>query len=193
MPEASYLRRKQAGQCVQCGAPADGPTIYCLTHKQINNKAGTLRRQRKRPLRTCIVAGCSQTIEQGRRYRRCVTHQKIHHRERKKKQKRDRQRRMQANTPFEYFFWSRSRKIRGVYWRDLMALWQRQQYCPYTREPLAIGPLVHLDHIIPKTRGGKTTIDNLQWVTGLVNRMKTDLTHDEFVAICRQVVSNHPL
>lgn len=44
-----------------------------------------------------------------------------------------------------------------------------------------------LDHIIPVSKGGKHTLDNLQFVRASVNRMKGELSSREFIRICRDV------
>lgn len=46
---------------------------------------------------------------------------------------------------------------------------------------------VQLDHIIPKVRGGSSTIENLRWVHRDVNYAKRDLFDAEFVALCQEV------
>jgi len=44
------------------------------------------------------------------------------------------------------------------------------------------------DHMIPISRGGESTIENLNLCTKQVNMAKSDLTPDEFIALCRSVV-----
>ena len=45
------------------------------------------------------------------------------------------------------------------------------------------------DHIIPRTRGGTNDFDNLGICLKSANRAKCNMTPDEFVNLCRQVVS----
>ena len=45
-----------------------------------------------------------------------------------------------------------------------------------------------LDHVQPKARGGSDSISNLRWVCAEVNIIKRDLTDQEFVALCSQVM-----
>lgn len=47
----------------------------------------------------------------------------------------------------------------------------------------------HFDHIIPVSRGGVSSLDNLGICTKEANFAKRDLTVDEFVELCRQVVA----
>lgn len=46
------------------------------------------------------------------------------------------------------------------------------------------------DHIIPASRGGSNTIDNLGLCTRAVNAAKSDMTPDEFHELCRQVIAH---
>lgn len=48
-----------------------------------------------------------------------------------------------------------------------------------------------LDHIIPRSRGGENSLDNCQIVTRQVNMAKSDLTTEEFVLLCKQVVEQN--
>lgn len=77
-------------------------------------------------------------------------------------------------------------------WMDLDALLLAQGgRCAYTGEELILGKNASIDHKIPRSRGGTNTIENLQWVTWTVNRVKTDLTHDEFVTMCAAICDRH--
>jgi 5-methylcytosine-specific restriction endonuclease McrA len=63
--------------------------------------------------------------------------------------------------------------------------------CAFTGEPLILGQNASLDHIIPKCKGGSSTIDNLQWVLTSINSGKHDLTQEEFIRLCKLVAKNH--
>ena len=54
--------------------------------------------------------------------------------------------------------------------------------CPYCRKQIPWREL-SLDHIHPKSRGGSNDKENLVWVDAACNRMKGDLTGDEFIAL----------
>ena len=45
-----------------------------------------------------------------------------------------------------------------------------------------------LDHIVPLSRGGTHTIDNIAIVHVAINRMKGTMSEDEFIGWCRKVV-----
>jgi 5-methylcytosine-specific restriction endonuclease McrA len=78
-------------------------------------------------------------------------------------------------------------------WPQLDDLLQNQNgLCAYTGTPLVLGHNASLDHKIPRSRGGEDRIENVQWVTWDVNRSKTDMTHEEFVAMCHVVSKKFP-
>lgn len=71
----------------------------------------------------------------------------------------------------------------------LRSLWDEQRgRCAVTGEVLVPGSTASIDHIIPKSRGGSSDGSNLRWVLLRVNQIKWDMTHDEFVDVCRAVV-----
>lgn len=97
------------------------------------------------------------------------------------------------------YFWSKarltsSRRSRDIPWditiEDLDIQWERQQgRCAYTGWPLEFGTnsteqTASLDR---RDSSGGYTPDNIQFVHKDVNVMKTDLTEDRFLAICRTI------
>lgn len=50
------------------------------------------------------------------------------------------------------------------------------------------GKSYHLDHIIPVAKGGKNFLDNVGILSACVNRMKSDLTVEEFIDKCIQIL-----
>jgi hypothetical protein len=50
-----------------------------------------------------------------------------------------------------------------------------------------------LDHIIPISKGGESTFENMQIVLSSVNRMKAHYDLDEFITICNLVAKKHPI
>ena len=49
-----------------------------------------------------------------------------------------------------------------------------------------------LDHIVPVSEGGTDEIHNLWWIHVDLNRCKGTLPLDEFIALCRSVVTSNP-
>ena len=71
---------------------------------------------------------------------------------------------------------------------------EKQKFkCAYTREILRVGVNASVDHIDPRSRfpDKAHNIDNIQWVTKTVNRMKDRLTHDEFLALVKRIFNCH--
>lgn len=50
-----------------------------------------------------------------------------------------------------------------------------------------------LDHIVPLSRGGEHSIENLWVVDVQVNAAKGTLTTEEFQALCQEVVEHQPM
>lgn len=71
----------------------------------------------------------------------------------------------------------------------LAALWEEQAgRCAVTGDTLVPGYNASLDHIIPKSKGGTNERGNLRWVLLSINRMKWDMSHEDFLLMCRRVV-----
>lgn len=74
--------------------------------------------------------------------------------------------------------------------KELRKMLDEQEFrCAYTGEELREDEdNARVDHKIPVARGGKSTKENLHWVTAKVNAAKGQMTHEEFVDMCRKVV-----
>lgn len=64
----------------------------------------------------------------------------------------------------------------------LDSLLNKQNFtCPYTGIKIDVGNNASIDHIIPRSKGGSDTIDNLQWVHFGINLLKADMDQNVFV------------
>ena len=71
---------------------------------------------------------------------------------------------------------------------DIFWLWHKQRgRCALTG--MRLDRTAELDHIIPVSQGGKNERSNLQWLCKKVNRSKRDLTSEEFISLCKEVIS----
>lgn len=69
---------------------------------------------------------------------------------------------------------------------ELQGLWDSQHgVCPLTGRKL--DQTAHLDHIIPKKRGGNHEVSNLRWVCKEANRAKRDLLDDELFQLVADI------
>jgi 5-methylcytosine-specific restriction endonuclease McrA len=74
---------------------------------------------------------------------------------------------------------------------DLWKMAKKQECkCPYSGRKLENGN-IHLDHIIPKSKGGSNNISNLQLLPGEINTMKWNILPDEFVKICKEITKHY--
>lgn len=51
-------------------------------------------------------------------------------------------------------------------------------------------PAWSIDHVVPQSRGGATTLDNLRPVCSIANRVKTNLTLSELLEMCASINKN---
>lgn len=88
---------------------------------------------------------------------------------------------------------ARSALKSGKQWPDLRALWRAQDgRCALTGESLVPGTNASIDHIVPRSRGGRNEPSNLRWVALNANFAKRAMLDVEFVAMCRRVVATLP-
>jgi CRISPR/Cas system Type II protein with McrA/HNH and RuvC-like nuclease domain len=64
---------------------------------------------------------------------------------------------------------------------------QQRGRCAYTGRKLLPDSSTHLDHIIPQSKGGANHPDNLQFICSAANIAKSDLSHDEFITLCKDI------
>lgn len=51
----------------------------------------------------------------------------------------------------------------------------------------------HLDHMIPKSRGGDNTLENCGLACKLANLSKSQMTYEEYISLCREVISHYEI
>ena len=75
-------------------------------------------------------------------------------------------------------------------YKDVYAKYGDHFPCALTGRPIDFNKpnTYEYDHIIPTSRGGDNTLNNLQIVCPEVNRAKQNLTDDEFIDLCKEVV-----
>jgi 5-methylcytosine-specific restriction endonuclease McrA len=87
-----------------------------------------------------------------------------------------------------FFKWKARKSYVWLTESQLKSLWESQGgLCALTGRPL--DSAAELDHIIPRTRGGKNTAANAQWLCGVANQAKRAMLDSEFIAFCREVVA----
>ena len=76
---------------------------------------------------------------------------------------------------------------------DVINKFGEHPVCYLTGEPIDIyQPRTYqFDHIIPKSRGGDNSLDNLGICTTKANQAKRDMTPDEFINLCKKVVNHN--
>lgn len=78
-----------------------------------------------------------------------------------------------------------------IYWMELKTIFNNQKgICPYSGIKLSPGLNAELDHIKPKSNGGNNKIENCQWVYAPVNKMKWNLSEDDFKELVFNIANN---
>ena len=74
------------------------------------------------------------------------------------------------------------------YWVNLQRLFEKQkEQCACSGVSLVLGENTELDHIIPTSTNGENSLNNVQWVLDKVNRIKNNMTQDEFVDLVTKI------
>lgn len=71
-----------------------------------------------------------------------------------------------------------------------MAKLHRQNFlCAYSGSPLVVGLNATLDHRLPQSRfpEERANVENTEWVTAEVNRLKGDSTPEEFLTLLGKI------
>jgi len=85
---------------------------------------------------------------------------------------------------------SKFQKNAAFNYKDVYAKYGDHFQCALTGRPLSWNKPqeYEYDHILPISRGGNSCIENLQIVCTDANRAKNDLTEEEFLDLCKEVV-----
>lgn len=88
-------------------------------------------------------------------------------------------------------FKDREQIPRGLTTKEAVEVLEAQSYkCYLTGAALDLssGRKYHFDHKIPVSKGGSSTKENLGICTREANQAKSDMSIDEFMALCRNVI-----
>lgn len=77
--------------------------------------------------------------------------------------------------------------------KDLRDMLVKQDYRCALSGRLLTPQNCSLDHIIPLSKGGMHTPDNAQLVCCEINKVKANLTDEEFIELCRDIVENNKI
>lgn len=87
----------------------------------------------------------------------------------------------------------RNKNMSNITLEEVINKFGENPICYLTGEQLDISKpsTYHFDHIIPPSKGGDNSLDNLGICTKTVNMAKSDLTKDEFINLCKKVLLNN--
>lgn len=95
-------------------------------------------------------------------------------------------------TKIQTFIGKQSMKMAEFNVNDVLNKFGENPTCYLTGQPIDIfkPQTYHFDHIIPVSRGGTCTLDNLGICTKMANQSKFTMTPDEFVNHCKLVLEH---
>lgn len=77
----------------------------------------------------------------------------------------------------------------NFFWTDVLKKFGENTFCYLSGEKInLLNDSYNLDHIIPYSRGGDNSIDNLGITHEIVNKLKSDLTPDELMSWCKKIL-----
>jgi len=88
-------------------------------------------------------------------------------------------------------FQKKSKQKINFTYLDVLNKFGENTVCYLTGKPINLldSKTYSFDHFIPLAKGGSSNLDNLRICTPDINRMKTDLLYDDFINLCKLVVS----
>lgn len=196
------------GRCARCQEPAAHGRTKCLRHlaeSSAYTKAKLLRHASKR-----LCSWCKEPAAPGKKL--CLKHVGVDNarqttdehralaRDRRNLAKAEgrctvckrRPRGDHTLTCSSCWFVEVASRLRGVGTLELRSLWHSQQgRCALTGQLLVQGKNASVDHIVPRSRGGKDEIANLRWVVLHANFAKGAMLDEDFVAMCKRVAEKH--
>ena len=185
-------KQKESGLCQKCNSETIAGKVFCENCCQ-EQKTRYADRKSKGLCRDC---GKAKSVENRTRCQRCLDRDVEH---KKKLENSGLCKQGCGNIPVEGKKFCEICLLKATAhkhlksssrYTELLELMKLQDCkCPYTGIQLSIGVNCELDHRVAKAKGGTNSIDNLQWVSTAVNRMKWDLDEQEFIELCKTIAT----
>ena len=87
--------------------------------------------------------------------------------------------------------WLSNKELETTFtWKDVIDKFGEDTVCYLSGEKInLLINTYNFDHIIPASKGGLNTFDNLGILTEKVNKMKSDMTPDELIEMCVKILT----
>lgn len=197
VPREIYQARLSDGLCPKCGEARDSANKSCTTCAKVHAERTKVSRN-KRPSKG-LCRSCPNSVEVGQLSCRSCKDRINTATSGIRRRKKESNTCLWCDLPrtagsycTSCWFKAASLKVfnTGSYGPDLERVFEAQGgECYYSGVPLIPGFNMSLDHQVPITKGGESEISNLRWVTIQINRVKNDLSHQEFVELCRAIMT----
>lgn len=109
------------------------------------------------------------------------------------KAKTDARRKRNPSHPLQKKIWAYTRDSGEVIlMEDVVKRFGNKPRCYLTMEPIDLNdPTAYsLDHIVPRSRGGLSTLDNMGLLSSDANKAKHNMSLDDFYDMCKLIVTN---
>lgn len=187
-----YARRIEQGLCGLCGCERKPDASICSKCLDKQKK----RYKKNRASGGCFICG-EPTVSPGASY--CEKHYDMRMNRRKKRSSEGlcyecgKHEAMADGKRCETcFFHGRAKalnnELTGSDLKDMLA--NQGNRCLLSGRKLVPGVNAHLDHIIPRSKGGSDDLENLRWVDKNVNYAKRELSDEEFLLLVADVFSH---
>ena len=194
------IERIEKHHCILCDVPVTKQILFCPKCANKRRWKSKIIRLNRQVNNLCVY--CGKPLEQGEK-RACDKCKKRQCNSVKKTQRKRREKGLCRcgkiatigllceNCWFKHTSLQRTGETEN--WLAIKQLLEGQKYqCFYTKRKLILGKNASLDHIIPTSKNGDNSIKNLQWVDEQVNRIKNDMTHNEFIKFCHLISQSFP-
>lgn len=203
-----YLERKNAGLCICCGKKRDTSFFTCSFCRKKQYQKTKECDQKRREEGKCHVRTCENPRLNDCKF--CEKHRLLDLNTRKERFFKLMENDLCTSCGSEKYmnhFKNRNTKTKHCQvcylkllsvtylgkadkWKELLNLLEKQNcLCPYTGDKLILGESASIDHVLSKSKypEKQKDINNLVWVSRIVNRMKHNYTHREFMNLIEKI------
>lgn len=191
-------------ECHDCGIKLDNnsTTLYCVKCADKRNNRGISRFEKRKLENKCIR--CVEQLDGDSKWHCISCLKKIEIKRKLKEQKRKENKECISCKKKETELFSFRCEIcylktiacanlkNTSLWVELLSLFKKQNgKCVLSGRTLKFANNASVDHIIPLSKGGTHVIENLRWIDLTVNVMRSNMTDEELLTFCKEIIHYH--